>query len=348
MQHYCKAILRQIILLILELRHPRLMRLCCMISRGQGTDGKMTQMQRLLFGAACSVLLALPALPVEAAKIKAFVSIPPQRYFVLKIGGELVDVSVLVPAGASPHNFEPKPRQMAALSQSALYFAIGIDFEKFWLKRIADANPKMRVVRTDDGISKIPMADHHEDEMERLPLSQKSDGVLGAGKGEGGTAPDPHIWLSPGLVKIQAGHIRDALVAVDPLHRSMFESNHAAFIREIDQLDAELKSLFAGRRGEQFMVFHPSWGYFAEAYGLVQVPVEVEGKDPKPAQLLALIRHARERRIKTVFVQPQFSTKSALLLSREIGGQVVFADPLAENWAGNLREVARKFGAAAR
>jgi zinc transport system substrate-binding protein len=119
-------------------------------------------------------------------------------------------------------------------------------------------------------------------------------------------------------------------------------------MREIDELDTELKALFAGRKGEQFMVFHPSWGYFAEAYGLVQVPVEIEGKEPKPAQLRKLIRHARDRHIKTVFVQPQFSAKSADLLSREIGGQIVFADPLAENWTGNLREVARKFGAAAR
>jgi zinc transport system substrate-binding protein len=119
-------------------------------------------------------------------------------------------------------------------------------------------------------------------------------------------------------------------------------------MREIDELDAELKALFAGRTGEQFMVFHPSWGYFAEAYGLVQVPVEIEGKDPKPAQLQNLIRLAREHRIKAVFVQPQFSAKSAELLAREIGGQIVYADPLAENWAANLREVARKFKAAAR
>jgi zinc transport system substrate-binding protein len=149
-------------------------------------------------------------------------------------------------------------------------------------------------------------------------------------------------------VKIQARHILDALVAIDPVHQSKYESNYASFMREIDELDAELKALFAGRKGEQFMVFHPSWGYFAEAYGLVQVPVEIEGKDPKPAQLQKLIRHARERHIKVVFVQPQFSAKSAELLSGEIGGQIVYTDPLAENWAGNLREVARKFGAAAR
>jgi zinc transport system substrate-binding protein len=254
-----------------------------------------------------------------------------------------VDVSVLVPAGASPHNFEPKPRQMAELSKSAVYFAVGIDFEKFWLKKIAAANPKMRVVRTDDGITRIPMADSHDEEKSRRQPSQKSKVEARAGHDYGGGSPDPHVWL-----KIQAGHILDALVAIDPVHHSKYDSNYASFMREIDELDAELKVLFAGRKGEQFMVFHPSWGYFAEAYGLVQIPVEIEGKDPKPAQLQKLIRHARERQIKVVFVQPQFSAKSAELLSREIGGQIVYTDPLAENWAGNLREVARKFGAAAR
>ncbi|MCX5839084.1 MAG: zinc ABC transporter substrate-binding protein [Deltaproteobacteria bacterium] len=308
----------------------------------------MRQTWKLLSGVACSVLLALTVMPVEAAVTKAFVSISPQRYFVQKIGGDLVDVSVLVPAGASPHNFEPKPRQMAELSKSAVYFAVGIDFEKIWLKRIAAANPRMRVVRTDDGIAKIPMADHHDGEKSRRPHPQELKTEIPAKDHYGGVSPDPHVWLSPALVKIQAGHIRDALVAMDPAHRSQYESNYASFMREIDELDAELKALFAGRQGEQFMVFHPSWGYFAEAYGLVQVPVEIEGKEPKPAQLQKLIRHARERHIKVVFVQPQFSAKSAELLSREIGGQIVYTDPLAENWAANLREVARKFKAAAR
>jgi zinc transport system substrate-binding protein len=306
----------------------------------------MGQVLKWMTGVACLALLMLSALPVEASMLKAFVSIPPQRYFVKKIGGNLVDVSVLVPAGASPHNFEPKPRQMAALSQSAVYFAVGIDFEKFWLKRIAAANPKMRVVRTDDGIARIPMVGHDHDEAGRHPHSNASTTEAGAGRDQGGS-PDPHVWLSPTLVNIQAAHIRDALVSVDPSRRSTYESNHQAFIREIDKLDAELKTLFAGRRGERFMVFHPSWGYFAEAYGLVQVPVEIEGKEPKAAQLQKLVRYAREHGIKTIFVQPQFSAKSAELLSREIGARIVYADPLAEDWAVNLREVAHKFGAAA-
>jgi zinc transport system substrate-binding protein len=149
-------------------------------------------------------------------------------------------------------------------------------------------------------------------------------------------------------VKIQAGHIYRALASVDPANRARYEDGYHRFLGELDALHQEMRSLFAGRKGERFMVFHPSWGYFADAYGLVQVPVEAGGKEPKPAQLLRLVREARKHGIKVIFVQPQFSTKSAELLSREIGGRVVYADPLAENWAENLREVARKFQAAAR
>jgi zinc transport system substrate-binding protein len=157
---------------------------------------------------------------------------------------------------------------------------------------------------------------------------------------------DPHIWLSPPLVKIQARTILAALQEADPVNRSVYEANFKAFTAQIDQLDADLKKTFAGKAGLQFMVFHPAWGYFAHAYGLKQVPIEIEGKAPKPAQLKKLIQHARENGIKVVFVQPQFSTKSAELVAREIDGQVLFANPLAEDWMANLRQVADKFQAA--
>jgi zinc transport system substrate-binding protein len=159
---------------------------------------------------------------------------------------------------------------------------------------------------------------------------------------------DPHIWLSPPLVKIQARTILTALQEADPAHGSVYETNFNAFTAQIDQLDADLKKTFAGKKDLQFIVFHPAWGYFADAYGLKQVPIEIEGKNPKPAQLKALIEHARENRIKVIFVQPQFSTQSAEVVAREISGQVAFADPLAEDWMANLREVAEKFEAALR
>jgi zinc transport system substrate-binding protein len=285
---------------------------------------------------ACLVIVALSVLPVEAAVTRAFVSIAPQKYFVHKIGGDLVSVSVLVPASADPHTYEPKPKQMVELSKSSVYFAVGIDFEKAWLKKIAATNPTMRIVHTDDGIAKIAMTVQHHDK-------ESHYGQAKSGRLNHTGSPDPHVWLSPALVKIQAENILNALIAVDPKNQLRYKANHAVFVGELDTLDAELKSFFAGRKGEQFMVFHPSWGYFAEAYGLKQIPIEIEGKDPKPAQLQILVRQARERGVRVVFVQPQFSAKNAGMVSREIGGQVVYVDPMAENWAVNLREVARKF-----
>ena len=289
----------------------------------------------------CIIVLALWVSPVEAAATRVFVSIAPQKYFVQKIGGDLVSVAVLVPAGADPHTYEPKPKQMAELSKCAVYFAMGIDFEKAWLPRIAGTNPKMRIVHTDEGIKKIIMTDHPRDKKSR-------HGYTGTGHHHHEGTQDPHVWLSPALVKIQAEHILHALIDIDPNNQTRYKNNYSAFLEEIDMLDAELKNLFAGRKGDRFMVFHPSWGYFAKEYELEQVPIEIEGKAPKPAQLTTLIRHARERGIRVVFVQPQFSAKSAEMISREIGGHVVHVDPLAENWAGNLREVARKFITAVR
>lgn len=289
----------------------------------------------------CIIVLALWVSPVEAAATRVFVSIAPQKYFVQKIGGDLVSVAVLVPAGADPHTYEPKPKQMAELSKCAVYFAVGIDFEKAWLPRIAGTNPKMRIVHTDEGIKKIIMTDHPHDKKSR-------HGYTGTGHHHHEGTQDPHVWLSPALVKIQAEHILHALIDIDPNNQTRYKNNYSAFLEEIDMLDAELKNLFAGRKGDRFMVFHPSWGYFAKEYELEQVPIEIEGKAPKPAQLTTLIRHAREHGIRVVFVQPQFSAKSAEMISREIGGHVVHVDPLAENWAGNLREVARKFITAVR
>ena len=196
----------------------------------------------------------------------------------------------------------------------------------------------MQVVHTDHGIPKIPMATNQfESEHHREKDHQDHHGQL-----------DPHIWLSPELVMTQARTIRNALIEIDPEHRAVYEANTNLFFSKLADLDADLKKIFADKQGLQFMVFHPSWGYFARSYGLQQVPVEIEGKDPKPAQLKTLIAHARKRKIKVIFVQPQFSSRSAERVAKEIGGQVIFADPLASDWSGNLRQVAAKFKTALR
>lgn len=268
-------------------------------------------------------------------KLSVFVSIVPQKYFVQQIGKDFVDVKIMVQPGASPATYEPKPRQMAELSKADLYFSIGVPFENAWLQKIAAANPDMKVIHTDHGIEKRAMAEHHHDEEDHHDGEDHHD--------DDHAGLDPHIWISPALVKIQAKTILKALQAADPSHKKEYAENFNSFAAKIDALDQDLKQIFAGKKGLQFMVFHPAWGYLAHDYGLKQVPVEIEGKDPKPAQLKELIEHAKAGGIKVIFVQPQFSTKSAELVAREIGGQVAFANPLAEDWMVNLRMITQKF-----
>jgi zinc transport system substrate-binding protein len=296
------------------------------------------------------LIVALSSLPQALAsdRLPIFVSIAPQKYFVQQIGGDLVDVQIMVPPGADPHTYEPKPRQMVAIATARLYFAIGVEFEKVHLKKIVSMHPQMEVVHMDRGIEKIPMPAHRRHRAEEV-RSNKADsrpetfGSASADRRHSRDGLDPHIWLSPPLVKIQARTILKALQGSDPLHRSHYESNFQQFSSRIDELDVQLQAIFENEQGLQFMVFHPAWGYFARAYGLKQLPVEIEGKNPKPAQVKQLIEHARKNRIKVIFVQPQFSAKSARLIAQEIGGEVAFVDPMAENWSANLREVAIKF-----
>jgi len=272
-------------------------------------------------------------------RVLVFVSIVPQKYFVQQIGRELVDVQVMVQPGASPATYEPKPKQLTAISKAKIYFSIGVPFENAWLNKIASANPNMKVVPTDHGIQKIPMVAHY-------PLNKKEHGHDEDRHHNG--ILDPHIWLSPPLVMMQARTMVSALQEVDPAHRSVYEANYKAFVLQLLDMDTEIRNSLAGKHRRKFMVFHPAWGYFAHAYGLKQVPIEFEGKDPKPAQLKELIERAKKHHIKVVFVQPQFSSKSAKQVAKEIGGQVAFVDPLAENWPENLKEVTDKFKAALR
>lgn len=303
----------------------------------------MTKAGLKIIGFCCVFIATWVVAGSAAAKVGVFVSLAPQKYFVQKIGQDRVDVQVMIPPGADPHTYEPKPRQMAALARARIYFAIGIEFEQAKLKKLSRANPQMEVVPTDQGIEKIPMEARHHGAENGGQDTQSDDGRQRDSHASRGL--DPHIWLSPPLVTKQAAVICTALQEIDPAHRLIYEANYQAFVSEITQLDAELNNIFAAKRGLQFMVFHPAWGYFAHTYGLRQLAVEIEGKNPKPAQLQELIEHARANQIKVLFVQPQFSARSARLIAGAIGGQVVFADPLAEDWAANLRQVAQQIQA---
>ncbi|WP_163335655.1 metal ABC transporter solute-binding protein, Zn/Mn family [Desulfopila sp. IMCC35008] len=266
-----------------------------------------------------------------------FVSILPQKFFVQQISGESLQVEVMVKPGASPATYEPKPSQMRKLSKSSLYFSVGVPFENVWLERLTDVNPEMTIIHTDKGIHKLTMAAHHHEED-----GHEEDGHEEEAR-EPTTGLDPHIWLSPVLVKKQAKIIGESLIARFPEREVHFRKNLALFLSRVDELHGDLQEILRDKKGTRFMVFHPSWGYWAHEYGLEQVAVEMEGKNPKPAQLQELIEQAREENIHVIFAQPQFSVKSAKVIARELKGTVITIDPLAENWFENMRHVADIF-----
>ena len=264
------------------------------------------------------------------------VSVLPQRTFVERVGGERVTVNVMVEPGSSPATYEPKPEQLRALSDAVAYFSIGVPFEDAWLDRIAGANREMVMVDTAEGIERLPMRTHHHHDDDG---DEHGDEDHGHGTG----APDPHIWLSPRLVKVQAQNIYAALAELDPDHEAEFRANLDTFVADIDALEAEIRETLRGVESDKFMVFHPAWGYFAEDFGLEQIPIEVGGQEPSARELGALIEQAREENIQVIFAQPEFRTSDAETIAEEIGGEVLLISPLAPDWLDNMRRVAETF-----
>ncbi len=265
-------------------------------------------------------------------KLQAYVSIPPQKFFVQSIAGDKMDVSVMVTPGANPHNYEPTPDQMKRLAFAKIYFAIGDPFEDIWLPKITAANPAMKIVHTEDGIAKKPVHRHESPRLQKPSIKMHSGHAHGI--------DDPHIWLSPPLVMLQARNILMGLIEEMPENREFFEQNYQSFISKLMVLDADFRTLFRGDARKEFLVFYSFWGYFADAYHLEQKSIEFEGKEPKAKELSELIQYARNREIRYIIVQPQFSTKHAESIAKEIHARLIFADPLAENWMDNLKSVA--------
>jgi len=296
------------------------------------------------------ILIALALLSSFVVAKEVTVSILPQKFFVEKIAGDKIDVNVMVKPGASPASYEPKTSQMKKLSNSLAYFSIGVPFENSWLEKFEDANRKMLVVDTTKGIKKQEMEAHehhdeekhdeeenheHEDHDHEKEMHQDEDHDEHDHSGL-----DPHVWLDPILVKKQAENILNALVKVDEVNKDFYTKNYQSFIKELDELDKKLESIIEPYEHKAFMVFHPSWGYFAKRYHLEQISIEIQGKEPKPAQLVELVEEAKKHDIKIVFVAPQFSQKGAKTISKSINGNVATINPLSEKWDENLLKVA--------
>jgi len=266
------------------------------------------------------------------ASLQVTVSILPQRYIIERIGGERVAINVMVGPGDEPHAYEPKPEQLRALAASRAYFRIGVEFEDAWMDRFRSANPDMLIVDMAEGIERIPLRDHV------IPVGEPP-GDHDHAEGE----PDPHIWLSPTRVTTMVGTVRDALSVLDPAHADEYAERAADLLRDVRELDDDIRQTLSGLSSRAFLTFHPAWGYFADDYALEQFAVEIGGQEPSPAELASVIRAAREHNIRVVFAQPTFSTRSAETIAEEIDGRVVLIDPLAEDWLNNMRDVAATF-----
>ncbi|MDR3346685.1 MAG: zinc ABC transporter substrate-binding protein [Campylobacteraceae bacterium] len=269
------------------------------------------------------------AVSLSCAKSVVSVSILPQQYIVEKIAGDTLEVLVMVAQGANHETYEPKPNQMRLLAKSDIYFALGLPFEKVWLDRFAASSPKMSVIDTSAGVEKTEMQEHHHDDEHDEHGDDEDHDEL-----------DPHIWLDPILLKVQAKNFKDALCDKYPQNAPLYTQNYENFAKELDALHAKLSAKLAALKNRSFLVFHPSWGYFARRYDLNQIFVEVEGKEPKAAQLIAILKNAKTNNIKALLVEPQVSFKNAKIAADEIGAKVVNIDPLKKDIARNLDELA--------
>ena len=285
-------------------------------------------MGKVYFSVALILLLCSCGKPSSDNGFSVFVSIAPQKHFVERIAGDLVAVTVMVPTGSDPHTYEPRPAQMAALHNASIYFSIGVPFEDHWLERIVATNPDILVVDTARGIRRV-VRDHCHDHSHLHEHQHDHHG-----------APDPHIWLSPSLVRIQAENISLALQEMDPANAETYRHNLGLFIAEIEALSRYIGETLEEMPSRKIMVFHPSWGYFADDFQLEMISVEQGGQEPGPADLAGFIALAEEEDIRVVFAQPEFSTDAAEVIAREIGGTVVLLSPLAEEWTANMRTIA--------
>ena len=265
----------------------------------------------------------------DTDKATIVVSILPLAEFVERIAGDGDNVAVLVGPGQSPHTYEPTPQQMAQLTSARILFRVGVPFEERLIEKTSAQAPDLKVVDLRQNVEVLAALDH------AVCDNDHDHGEL-----------DPHIWLDPNIVQIMTKNIAAALIEIHPEQAVVIKSNLATFSAALDTLDQSLHETLANLHDRYFYVFHPAFGYFAEAYDLVQVPVEIEGKEPSARMIGQFIEAAQADSVSVLFVQPQFSATSAEAIAEAVGCSVVSIDPLAKNYIENMRAIATAIASA--
>ena len=253
--------------------------------------------------------LILTLIPLFA-KFNIVVSIEPEIDIVQNIAREsLNSLEIMVKKGQSPHTYEPKPSQMVNLSHANLYFAIGVEFEKSWLSKFKNQNENLKIVDISEGVERIDN--------------------------------NPHIWLSPNNLKIMAKNVADIFIEMDRGRGKIYRANLQKYIDSLDKLDKQIREILKDINRRAFLVFHPSWRYFAKEYNLTQIAVEIDGKSPKPRDIIEVIKLAKRNRVSAIITQEEFSDKFAKIIAKELNIDVVKLSPLDRNISKSLIEISR-------
>lgn len=259
------------------------------------------------------------------------VSVPPYVYFVNEIAQGLVDVETLVPTGANPHIYEATPKEVQRHRKAALWVYLGESLDKKILQFFRETKQDIQIV---DVAQKIELLSYcHE---ESLNEEHSHDGHCHHGEGA-----DLHIWLSPVLAKQQAQNIARGLTALLPEHKEQIEANLQAFLSKLDLLNEQISTLLASMQGKAILVSHPAFAYFCKDYNLVQLSIEIEGKDPLPKDVTEILLKAKSYNIQSVLFEPQYSNKGAELIAESMHLPTHLVDPYAENYVENLLGIAK-------
>lgn len=276
-----------------------------------------------------SVLLTLAGACQKKAhtdqKYRIAVSVMPQNYFIQRLRPETA-VMIMIPSDYSHESYEPLPDQMRTLSQLELYIGLGATmFETHWVPKFQELNPKMKY--HNQSVNVNPLVGHHHDEIDNLETSHQMSGK----------SIDPHYWLSPKRVKRFLPELAKELIGMFPEDSMAVETRLKELLHEIDSIDYTIETKFSAKTKRVFLVFHPAWTYLAEDYGLEQIAIENEGKEPSPTHLAEIIESAKQNKIRAIFAQKQFDQQIAHSLAEELHIQIIALDPLAENWLETIR-----------
>jgi zinc transport system substrate-binding protein len=309
----------------------------------------MKHIVRTLRRFGCLFLLVglVQTIALAQSPLRVVVAIEPQAFLVERIGGDRVQVQALIQSGQDPHTFQISPRQVQSIAQADLLFTSRTPFEERLTEKISQAYPNLKIEDMAVGIQRKWSDEHehadgdaHEEKHQPPPITisptpadSTSSGTL--------IATDPHIWLSPRFLRVQAQNISVTLSKSDPSQETLYKKNLQAFLQDLDAVHQRIAQQLTPYRGHSFYVYHPAFGCFAQDYGLVQKAVEIEGKAPTARQLSQLVEQARADRVRVLFSEEQFNQRSPGILAEAIGAQVKPLNPLARDVLKNLDTIAR-------